>query len=580
MHKKQNTFPHFLLWIILLVISSCNFPARQPSQSSAVSTRYAEWQQTLTPIQRETDASLADKTPVPPWETEPIVNGASIEDSLNVFIHPGVPGKIIEALRLPPFWEESNENDADIRILIGEKNREPQRPADSTWVYALTAPFYTIEDEITSTDLISLWQGNRSEALPFNRILLPAESHAVLQNLFGPPDDSFVEIADINELNSLALTNLPILSVVHFDALDPHWKVLKVDGQSPIDDNFSPDTYALSIDIWVDGDFEQVLIPGNYDPGKKTVLIMTGVTALTRATAYRMEIQGNPYPGRDILPWVSTADFVHINNEVPFAVNCPFPNPFQSDLIFCSSPDRIELLDYIGANIIEMSGNHLLDYGVPAMNLTLEMYADRGWETYAGGWDLVDSRAPALISHHNNQLAFIGCNPAGPPNSWATPSSPGTAPCGDYQWMVDEIRTLSSMGYLPIVTLQYIEDYTAYPSAQMAADFQRLAEAGAVVVSGSQAHTPKSMVFHEGSFLHYGLGNLFFDQMEVYYNGILMQGTREGFLDRLVFYDGQLISVELLTTMLEDYARPRPMTTAERTRLLSRIFAIAVTTYE
>ena len=83
------------------------------------------------------------------------------------------------------------------------------------------------------------------------------------------------------------------------------------------------------------------------------------------------------------------------------------------------------------------------------------------------------------------------------------------------------------------------------------------------------------MVFEGDTFIHYGLGNLFFDQMAVYYNNTLMPGTRDEFIDRLVFYDGELISVELLTAKLEDYARPRPMTAEERAALLSRIFEYA-----
>jgi poly-gamma-glutamate synthesis protein (capsule biosynthesis protein) len=141
--------------------------------------------------------------------------------------------------------------------------------------------------------------------------------------------------------------------------------------------------------------------------------------------------------------------------------------------------------------------------------------------------------------------------------------------------MTDEIENLQADGYLPIVTLQYAEDYTAYPSAQMAADFQMLASAGAVIVNGSQAHTPKMMAFQDDSFLHYGLGNLFFDQMEVYYNDVYLSGTRDEFIDRLIFYDGELISIELLSALLEDYARPRPMTAVERSVFLSRIFSTA-----
>lgn len=544
------------------------------------STRYAEWQRTLTPSYEILDPQGFDQTPTPTWGDDDLTVEEIVEETLKVYLHPGLPKNILSGLVFEHIRVVTNEEDADARVLIGRQEGDEPRSPSSTRVYALVAPFYTIEDRISSNDLASLWRGVSDDTFPFSRILVYAETYAVLSELFGYSDDSFVEIVTMDELTDLALTNQPFLSILPYEELKPYWKVLRVDGQSPIDDSFSPQTYALSFHVWVEGDIHDMVLPNNYDPQMRTVLIMTGVTALTRATAHRMEIHGNQYPGLDIQPWITAADLVHISNEVAFAENCPHPNPVQTDLIFCSSPDRIELLEFIAADIIELSGNHLLDFGIPAMNLTLGMYEERDWETYAGGWDLMDARSPALVVHNSNRLAFIGCNPAGPPSAWATDSSPGSASCGDYQWMLNEIRTLRAEGYLPVVTLQYIEDYTAYPSTQMEADFQRLAEAGAVMVSGSQAHTPKTMVFYEGSFLHYGLGNLFFDQMEVYYSGILMQGTREAFINRLIFYNGELMSIELLTTMLEDYARPRPMTTLERNALLSRIFQIAIDSYE
>ena len=98
-------------------------------------------------------------------------------------------------------------------------------------------------------------------------------------------------------------------------------------------------------------------------------------------------------------------------------------------------------------------------------------------------------------------------------------------------------------------------------------DFRGLAEAGAVIVSGSQAHKPQAFDFFGSNFIHYGVGNLFFDQMD-----IPVKGTRQEFLDRHVIYDGRYISTELKTAMLEDYARPRPMTEDERQQLLQDMF--------
>ncbi len=97
-----------------------------------------------------------------------------------------------------------------------------------------------------------------------------------------------------------------------------------------------------------------------------------------------------------------------------------------------------------------------------------------------------------------------------------------------------------------------------------------MSDAGASIVSGSQAHFAQVMEFNGSSFIHYGLGNLFFDQMG---DIPLIPGIRREFLDRHVIYDGRYISTELLTAMLEDYARPRPMTEAERADFLNEYFA-------
>jgi poly-gamma-glutamate synthesis protein (capsule biosynthesis protein) len=133
--------------------------------------------------------------------------------------------------------------------------------------------------------------------------------------------------------------------------------------------------------------------------------------------------------------------------------------------------------------------------------------------------------------------------------------------------MKDALAQLRTEGYITIATLQYNEYYQQPPSETQARDFGRLAQAGALIVSGSQAHFPQTFAFDGDSFIHYGLGNLFFDQMD-----IPVPGTRREFIDRYVVYDGRVLSVELLTAMLEDWARPRPMTPDERGEFLQEIF--------
>ena len=133
---------------------------------------------------------------------------------------------------------------------------------------------------------------------------------------------------------------------------------------------------------------------------------------------------------------------------------------------------------------------------------------------------------------------------------------------------MERVSALREQGYLVVFTFQWPESISPYPLPDQVIDFRQAAGAGAVIVNGSQAHRPQAMEFYSGSFIHYGLGNFFFDQMHDL-------ALRQEFVDRHVFYHGRHISTELLTAMLEDYAQPRPMTAEERGQLLEEIFRVS-----
>jgi len=82
---------------------------------------------------------------------------------------------------------------------------------------------------------------------------------------------------------------------------------------------------------------------------------------------------------------------------------------------------------------------------------------------------------------------------------------------------------------------------------------------------GSQAHWPQGFAFTDQTFIHYGIGNLFFDQMD-------QLGTRQMFADKIIIYNGKHLSTVLFSGLLENYSRPRPMTPDERIALLQAVF--------
>ena len=528
-----------------------------------------------TPFQPEGSSDQAGDlpaSPLPPASTPVKIVASPTPASL--WISPAVPASLRQAAGASGLSLAASSDAATARLDILNPKSTINNQQSSIWFYALVTPFPTLTDGVSLTAVMKSWAGQAVSTFAGRPLWMDPATLAAFSVFWGPPADGAVRVVAADQLVDSAWADRPSWAIVPFEALEPRWKVLSVDGQSPVHNDFDPSAYPLKVTFSLQPALFS-LPATNRDPAKLTVLAMTGTTALVRATADRMEKHGVLYPGEEIRSVLRAADLTHVSNEISFTANCPTPDPWTESLVFCSDPRYIALLEDVGVDIVELTGNHLLDYGPAAFLNTLDMYDQQGWKYYGGGRDLAGAESPLLLENNGNKLAFIGCNFAGPPGDWATADRPGSAPC-DFAALDTQITGLRSQGYLPVMTFQYQEYYQTAPTAREQADFRQVAQAGAVIVSGSQSHMPASMEFLGGSFIHYGPGNLFFDQMSHQMpDGSLIYDTRNVFVDRHIFYAGRYIGTELLTYILEDYSRPRPMTDQERSQFLQNIFTVS-----
>jgi poly-gamma-glutamate synthesis protein (capsule biosynthesis protein) len=553
----------------LLITSSQNQKTNTPFQP--IPSTPAESNEVLTEAQPATSVNRP-KTPTN-TVTPDVVPG--------LWVAPYIPKVLSESFAVPAgFGMAENPENALVRFELSKG--EPE----INWVYALVAPFFTITDGISSEGLIRVWKGESglgSAGLP---LLVDEATLEVITALWGAPSPGSVKVTPSEDIVEVAWNQQSSWAIIPFEDLEPRWKVLEVDGKSPLRKDFNPDGYVLSINYSLEGDtdlVEKILLSSGYEQDgvvltnweatKLTTLVMTGVTAMVRCTANTMERKGLTYPAEDIGNWLREADLTHISNEIPFLPGCPFPNCTQPDLRFCSDPSYISLLEDVGADIVELTGDHFADYGPDAMRYTLQLYQDKDWIYYGGGENLDDARQARIIEHNGNQIAIIGCNAKGGGYATASDTNPGAVAC-DFNWMHDEITRLSEAGYNVIATFQHIEYYTYAPQPKQLEDYRGMATAGAVIVSGSQAHQPQGFEVSGDAFIHYGLGNLFFDQFNQPVCPNL--ACNDAFIDRHVFYDGRYIGTELLTITFVDFAKPRQMTGEERIQLLTKAFEASV----
>lgn len=531
---------------------------------------------TATPAPTATPRPTSTPTPVPPTPTPA---------PLRVWLDPAVPlavrdpvSKALESIFSAP---AASADQADLIVSLNG----PLGLA--SWVYAVVVPFPTPVDQVSWEDLGRFWAGEPGALSPLSSdgltptLYVTPETLGTLFGLLGPSAaGSPVAVVTREELADRLWEGRPhSWAIVPFDELEPRLKVLAVDGVNVLDRKADLASYPLQLRFGAAGEGAEALVSAvlgaeqvltNRDTTRMTELLMTGVTALTRNTAIKMEQNGVLYPGEKIRDILRHADITHTSNEVSFMSECPEPR--KGTMTFCSSPDYLDLLKDVGVDIVELTGNHLNDYvgsyGWAPLRNTLALLRQENWPYFGGGENLEEAREPLLLTSNQNRISFAGCNWWGPDYAWAGAESPGAAPCytaADMELMRQVVSETVHTADVSVFTFQYLEVDEYKPTAQQRVDFRAMIDAGADIVSGSQAHQPQAYEFYHGGLIHYGLGNLFFDQMQAL-------GYRQEMADRHIIYDGRHISTEVLTFMLEDYCQPRPMTSDERNELLKTIF--------
>lgn len=585
-HLSHNFFQNLTILALTCVLAACSapslaVPSAEPSLTPAISA---------TPISDVVllPTATTDTLPIPATLT-PTPTAAP----LGLFISPALPESFREAVKIPSGWTASDSADsAAVRLEIGSEN------VIGYWTLAIAAPFASIPDGLSGETLKKAWAGQETDLFKKSPILVSESTQALLAAWWGKPAQGAVMILPEDDLSGYAWEHrkegicadpaytltLCTPAILPFDSLDTSWKLLTVDGVSPLHKDFNPQSYALNVPISLktegvsEAEIAQLnpeilrTAASNRDPTKLTIVDLTGVTAMGRATAWLMELYGVLYPGQDVRDLLRSADITHISNEVPFDPTCPRANPDeQSQIVFCSPPEFMALIEDVGADVIELDGDHMMDRGPDAFLYTLELYNKHNLPYYGGGANLAEGSRPVVFVHNGNKIAFVGCN-AKPPGGYATAAEnyPGAAHCflDDVAKVVAELK---ADGYQVIVTFQHNERYLWTVAPEDRPDYLAMVDAGAQIVQGSQAHQPHNYELYKGALIHYGIGNLFFDQVNIVDIGG-QHVADKAFINQHFFYNGHYLGAELFTLQFVDFARPRFMTPVERAAFLHLIF--------
>ncbi|MFM7078990.1 MAG: CapA family protein [Bacteroidota bacterium] len=293
-----------------------------------------------------------------------------------------------------------------------------------------------------------------------------------------------------------------------------------------------------------------------------TSYIHTGVTAITRQTGVVLDrITPDEYLA-NVADYFKKPDLVHISNEVSFMEDCSYG---IMRLQFATKKKHFELIKMLGADIVELTGNHNLDFGKEPYLQSLKWYTDNGMGYFGAGVDLAEASKPLVKDLKNGgKVAWVGYNELCPLGECAG-KGPGARRYerSVAQQTIDSLRNIAKVDYV-IVCIQFGETDSYSPTSSQKRICQEVVELGADVVLGSQAHQAQEIAFHQGKPIFYGLGNFMFDQIH-------RKGVRQAFFLECYFYKGRIIQFHPVYTFMSDKRIPTPANELQKQEIRSAI---------
>ncbi len=468
------------------------------------------------------------------------------------------------------------ENIKNAKVDLGDDislNNDGQGTLIQTLVYVPVVRFGSLIETTNLNEIKDAYANGTSEK--FNHVYIINDTKP-LNTVLKVSSSKAKTIASTDSLiNKMTKSDL---AIIPFEELNPKLSALKIDKLSILDKELSNDKWPLTLKVYVDGKNGQLLVDAlgdslvdNRVPQKIGTLVMTGVTAISRGVEYAIERHNDPiYPARGVMDVLSKADLTHVNSENPLFDGCV---PEKHGVVLCGKTRSIANFKAIGVDIVGLTGNHRNDYG-PDKNLeSIGHLEDLGLEYYGGGKNEKDAGKILYKKIDDITLAFVGYAYFDSLNGPSYRSlAYGDRPGANYysaEKVKRDIETAHQKADFVIVEYQFTENYSYNPIPGQIEVFQETVDNGADLVMGVQSHQPQWIRFrkspdgHEGT-IFYGLGNFFFDQM-------WSLGTRQGIIPEFVFYNGKLVSMDIMTTLLYDYSQPRFVTGASREAILKEI---------
>lgn len=230
----------------------------------------------------------------------------------------------------------------------------------------------------------------------------------------------------------------------------------------------------------------------------------------------------------ELLALGQQADIFMGNEEFPFSSRGEIAPDKQ--FTFRLPPERVNIFNELGLDIVSLANNHTLDYGADALLDTLDTLDQANILRVGAGRNLAEARELKTIEVRGITIGFLAASRVLPVVEWnAGKNTPGLLGTYNPALLLEDIEAARKTCDYVIVYVHWGEERKETPLDYQRTMGKQFIDAGADLVIGSHPHVLQGIEYYNGKPIIHSLGNFIFGssipktallQVELAENGI------------------------------------------------------------
>ena len=213
----------------------------------------------------------------------------------------------------------------------------------------------------------------------------------------------------------------------------------------------------------------------------------------------------------ELIEIMQAADVMCLNNEFTYSTT---GSKLEGKLYhFRAHPDRVNVLNELGVDVVQLNNNHVYDFGKQAMLDTLDTLTNAGIDYFGAGRNLEEAMAPVYYTLDEKVVALVGASRAekNEKTPQATETEPGILRCYDTELFLQAIEEADANADFVIAVVHWGTEYSYDLEEVQITTGKEYLDAGADVIIGGHSHCLQGMEFYDGKPIVYSLGNYWFN---------------------------------------------------------------------